>query len=166
MTWRSHQSFLRCNLVKLPVRDACDLGYKSVVDVTLRTVLLSPVLLFVCAVGWCGTAAGGDGWYTSEQAAAGAKAYKKSCASCHGATLQGGMGPVLVGKPFWRAYGGKKVSTLWSNVHTQMPMMAPGSVAATNSVNIMAFLLRKNGVPAGTTPLDDTVDLSKALPSK
>ena len=47
-----------------------------------------------------------------------------------------------------------------------MPMMAPGSVAATNSVNIMAFLLQKNGVPSGATPLDDTVDLSKVLPSK
>jgi hypothetical protein len=37
---------------------------------------------------------------------------------------------------------------------------------AKNSINIMAFLLQKNGVPAGATPLDDTVDLSKALPSK
>jgi hypothetical protein len=76
------------------------------------------------------------------------------------------MGPVLVGKPFWQAYGGKKVSTLWSSVHTQMPMMAPNSVPAKNSINIMAFLLQKNGVPAGATPLDDTVDLSKALPAK
>jgi hypothetical protein len=44
-------------------------------------------------------------------------------------------------------------------------MMAPGSVSAKNSINIMAFLLHKNGVPAGTKPLDDTVDLSKVLPS-
>jgi mono/diheme cytochrome c family protein len=114
----------------------------------------------------CGATPGSEGWYTSPQAAAGAKAYKKTCASCHGATLQGGMGPALVGKPFWQAYGGKKVSSLWSSVHTQMPMMAPNSVPARNSVNIMAFLLQKNGVPAGATPLDDTVDLSKVLPSK
>jgi hypothetical protein len=44
-------------------------------------------------------------------------------------------------------------------------MMAPDSVPAKNSINIMAFLLQKNGVPAGARP-DDTVDLSKALPSK
>jgi mono/diheme cytochrome c family protein len=123
-------------------------------------------LLLMCTLGVCGTTSSRDGWYTSQQAAAGAKAYKKTCASCHGATLEGGMGPVLVGKPFWQAYGGKKVSTLWSSVHTQMPMMAPNSVPAKNSINIMAFLLQKNGVPAGATPLDDTVDLSKALPSK
>jgi S-disulfanyl-L-cysteine oxidoreductase SoxD len=68
------------------------------------------------------------------------------------------MGPPLVGKQFWLTYGGKKASTLWSAVHTQMPMTAPGSVPAKNSINIMAFLLQENGVPAGTKPLDDTVD--------
>jgi mono/diheme cytochrome c family protein len=106
------------------------------------------------------------GWYTPEQAANGAKSYQKTCASCHGARLQGGSGPALLGKQFWQAYGGKKVSTLWSAVHTQMPMSAPDSVSATNSTNIMAFLLQKNGVPSGTVPLDDTTDLSKVLPSK
>ena len=107
-----------------------------------------------------------SGWYTAAQAANGAKAYQKTCASCHGAKLQGGMGPALVGRQFWLTYAGKKASTLWSAVHTTMPMMAPDSVPARNSINIMAFLLQKNGVPAGTTPLDDTVDLSKALPAK
>jgi mono/diheme cytochrome c family protein len=133
--------------------------------VSLRTILVSDILLLMCTLGIWRAAANG-GWYTSEQAAAGATAYKKTCASCHGAGLRGGMGPALVGKQFWTAYGGKKVSTLWSGVHTQMPMMAPGSVAATNSINIMAFLLQKNGVPAGATALDDTVDLAKVLPAK
>jgi mono/diheme cytochrome c family protein len=106
------------------------------------------------------------GWYTPAQAANGAKSYKNACAGCHGAQLQGGMGPALVGKQFWTTYGGKKLSTLWSTVHTEMPMAAPGSVSPKNSISIMAFLLQKNGVPAGTTPLDDTVDLSKVLPEK
>jgi S-disulfanyl-L-cysteine oxidoreductase SoxD len=106
------------------------------------------------------------GWYTPAQAANGAKSYKKACAGCHGAHLQGGIGPALVGKQFWTTYGGKKLSTLWSTVHTEMPMAAPGSVSPKNSTSIMAFLLQKNGVSAGTTPLDDTVDLSKVLPEK
>jgi mono/diheme cytochrome c family protein len=106
------------------------------------------------------------GWYTAAQAANGAKAYQKTCAGCHGAALQGAMGPALVGRQFWLTYAGKKVSTLWSAVHTTMPMTAPGSVSAKNSINIMAFLMQRNGVPAGTTPLDDTADLSKALPSR
>lgn len=107
-----------------------------------------------------------NGWYTSAQAASGAKSYKKICAGCHGATLQGGGAPALVGKPFWLNYAGKKVSTLWSTVHSEMPMTAPGSVSATNSINIMAFILQKNGLPSGAVPLDDTTDLSKVLPAK
>ncbi len=41
-----------------------------------------------------------SGWYTTAQAASGAKAYQKTCASCHGAKLQGGMGPALIGRQF------------------------------------------------------------------
>jgi mono/diheme cytochrome c family protein len=106
------------------------------------------------------------GWYTPAQATSGAKSYKHACAGCHGARLEGSMGPALVGRQFWSTYGGKKLSTLWSTVHTQMPMAAPGSVSPKNSINIMAFLLQQNGVPSGTVPLDDTVDLSKVLPEK
>ena len=64
------------------------------------------------------------GWYTTAQAASGAKAYQKACSSCHGAKLQGGMATALAGRQFWLNYGGKKVSTLWSTVHTEMPMSA------------------------------------------
>ena len=91
---------------------------------------------------------------------------EKLCQSCHGATLQGGMGARGCGQAILASLWGQKVSTLWSSVHTQMPMMAPNSVPSKNSVNNMAFLLQKNGVPAGARPLDDMVNLSKALPSK
>ena len=68
----------------------------------------------------------------------------------------------------WASHSGRRTRVKKSRLcglHTQMPMMAPDSVPAKNSINIMAFLLQKNGVPAGARP-DDTVDLSKALPSK
>jgi len=58
------------------------------------------------------------------------------------------------------------MSVGWSTVHTETPMTSPGSVSPKDSINIMAFLLQKNGVPGGTVPLDDTVDLSKVLPVK
>jgi cytochrome c-type protein NapC len=104
------------------------------------------------------------GWYTLQQAANGALAYARACAMCHGAELHGAGAPALVGQPFWQAYGGQQVSTLWSAVHTQMPMAAPGSVAVRDSLDIMAFLLQQNGVAAGAKPLDDSVDLTKVLP--
>jgi len=128
-------------------------------------LLLLAAFLSVSAFALPQNAPNPASWYTTAQAAKGAKAYQKTCAGCHGGTLQGGMGPPLVGRQFWLTYAGKKVSTLWSAVHTEMPMMAPGSVSARNSTNIMAFLLQKNGVRAGSTPLNDTADLSKALPA-
>ena len=132
----------------------------------LQSLMFGMTIFFACAFAVAQSAPDSSGWYTIAQAANGAKAYQKTCAGCHGAKLQGGMGPALVGKQFWLTYGGKKVSTLWSAVHTQMPMNAPGSVSAKNSINIMAFLLQQNVVPAGTAPLNDTTDLSKALPAK
>jgi cytochrome c-type protein NapC len=104
------------------------------------------------------------GWYTPQQAADGALVYARACAMCHGAGLHGAGGPALVGQPFWHAYGGQRVSTLWSAVHTQMPMAAPGSVSVQDSIDIMAFLLQQNGVTSGATPLDDTVHLTNVLP--
>ena len=132
----------------------------------LQLIFLSVAFSFGCMFAVAQSTSVSGGWYTAGQALNGAKAYQKTCAGCHGGNLQGGMGPALVGRQFWLTYGGKKASTLWSAVHTQMPMMAPGSVPAKNSINIMAFLLQKNGVPSGTKPLDDSVDLSKVLPSK
>jgi mono/diheme cytochrome c family protein len=128
----------------------------------LQLILLSVTFSFGCVFALSQSPVS-RGWYPPGQAVNGAKAYQKTCAGCHGAKLQGGMGPPLVGKQFWLTYGGKKASTLWSAVHTQMPMMAPGSVPSKNSINIMAFLLQENGVPAGTKPLDDTVDLSQVF---
>ena len=130
-----------------------------------QALMLGVIFLSLSAFALPQSAPGSAGWYTNAQAANGAKAYQKNCASCHGAKLQGAMAPALVGRQFWLTYAGKKVSTLWSAVHTQMPMSALGSVSAKNSTNIMAFLLQKNGVPSGRTPLDDTADLSKVLPS-
>lgn len=131
-----------------------------------QLLLVGAAFIGVSAFGLPQSAPKATGWYTTAQAASGAKAYQSTCAGCHGAKLQGGIGPALVGRQFWLNYAGKKSSTLWSDVHTTMPMSAPGSVAAKKSVDIMAFLLQKNGVPSGSTPLNDTVDLSKALPAK
>jgi mono/diheme cytochrome c family protein len=132
----------------------------------LQASMFGVIFLFLSAFASPQRAPGSAGWYTTAQAANGAKSYQKNCATCHGVKLLGGMGPALIGRQFWLNYAGKKASTLWSDVHTTMPMSAPGSVSAKRSVDIMAFLLQKNGVPAGNIPLDDTVDLSKALPAK
>jgi hypothetical protein len=91
-------------------------------SVVLQSLMLCVTSSFGCAFVLAQGSSGSDGWYTPGQLANGAKAYRKACASCHGAKLRGGMAPALVGKQFWLTYGGKKISTLWSDVHTQMPI--------------------------------------------
>ena len=112
------------------------------------------------------TLAPGAGWYTDAQAARGAPLYAQSCAACHGANLEGGMGPRLVGSPFWQAWGGKPFDRLWRETHAKMPLTAPGSQSAPVSLDVLAFILQRNGVPAGTSALTDDADLARALPTR
>lgn len=107
----------------------------------------------VLAAGiWGGVAWAGSlpALYTHAQAAAGAGAYGKNCAMCHGANLEGGVGPALVGKSF--ADSAKTVGGAFTTVATQMPMGQPGSLSHTEYEDIMAYILNQNGYPAGNTP--------------
>jgi len=108
---------------------------------------------------------GSEGWYTSAQAARGAKLFAQHCAVCHGAKLQGGAGPTLVGKQFFLRYGGKPLSQLWFNVHTQMPLNAPSSLPNPDSLAIIAFILKANGFPEGASPIVGHYDTSRIIPS-
>lgn len=110
--------------------------------------------------------AGGKGWYTEAQAQEGAKLYASNCAMCHGASLGGGMGPALLGRSFWQQWAGKPFSQIWREVHAKMPLQAPGSESQPVSIEILAFILQKNGVAAGKEPLNDSTDLREALPSR
>lgn len=107
-----------------------------------------------------------DGWYLPAQARAGEGDYAAQCASCHGAALEGDLGPALVGKPFWRLWGGKPFSAVYTEVHARMPMQAPGTNAPAVSLDVLAFMLERNGVPAGPKALTDTTDLSRVLPAR
>jgi len=165
-------NYLSANTFAVARSEEVHLNYVRIFQLSVRVVVFSFCLSGHGVASNFPVTGGGParpdptGWYTATQATSGAKSYQKSCASCHGAKLQGGMAPALSGRQFWTAYGGKKLSTLWSTVHTEMPMTSPGSVSPKDSINIMAFLLQQNGVAAGTVPLDDTVDLSKVLPAK
>jgi polar amino acid transport system substrate-binding protein len=93
--------------------------------------------------------------YTAAQAASGAKPYEANCASCHGTDLEGGAGPAL---------SGANLRTLAKNTHLtvgdlfqvlalQMPLNEPASLKHSQYVEIMAYILKRNGYPAGTKPL-------------
>ncbi len=95
-----------------------------------------------------------DGVFTLGQALAGEAAYDEHCSSCHLSNLEGGEdAPPLVGAPFSVVWEGRSLKDLAGRMQARMPQGAPGSLTRETYVNIVAFLLQKNGFPAGGVPL-------------
>lgn len=109
-------------------------------------------VLLLAATG-AGTA--GSVSFTSSQAATGQKQYATSCAQCHGEQLEGGAGPALTGANF-KTLGtkvGAHVGDIFTYMSTNMPLNDPASLPRSAYVNIMAFILSKNGYKPGKKAL-------------
>jgi cytochrome c-type protein NapC len=107
-----------------------------------------------------------DGWYTVEQAAAGMKLFDQSCSGCHGAKLEGGVGPALDGVAWKQRFGGAKLLTVWGEIKGPMADYAGKTFTTQQSLDILAYLLQQNGLAAGTRPLASTRELSDTLPAR
>lgn len=107
-----------------------------------------------------------DGWYTGEQAVAGKKLFDDSCSKCHGAKLEGGVGPALNGVAWAQRFGGTKLLTVWGEIKGPMAEYSGRSFTTQQSLDILAYLLQQNGLAAGNHPLADTRELSDTLPEK
>jgi len=89
--------------------------------------------------------------YTEAQAARGMTSYGQSCGGCHSLTAEG-RAP-LVGDPFWKSFAQKSVGDLLTFVSKYMPNGSPGSLSAAVYQDIVAFILKSNGFPAGAAEL-------------
>jgi mono/diheme cytochrome c family protein len=98
-------------------------------------------------------AADSDGWYTPDQAAHGHITFNSYCAECHRPDLQGALGPALVGGAFLQTWLNKPLGDLFKFEHSKMPANNPGAVPDDKLWNITAYILQKNGFPAGSTAL-------------
>ncbi len=107
-----------------------------------------------------------DGWYTVEQAAAGKKLFEDLCSSCHGAKLEGGAGPALNGVAWAQRFGGTKLLTVWGEIKGPMAEYTGRAFTTQQSLDILAYLLQQNGLPAGNHPLADSRELSDTFPEK
>ena len=103
------------------------------------------------------------GWYTAEQADAGSQLFAQSCSSCHGTQLEGGAGPALVGGSWKQLFAGAKLLMIWGEIHGPMAQYAGKSFTEQQSLDILAFLLKQNGLPPGLKPLADTGELNRRL---
>jgi mono/diheme cytochrome c family protein len=97
-----------------------------------------------------------DGVYTAEQATRGAVAYEKACASCHMSDLRGeSFAPALNGDAFALRWENGKLADLHKIIKGTMPADSPGSMSAQDYADIVAFLLKANGYPAGQALSED-----------
>jgi mono/diheme cytochrome c family protein len=84
--------------------------------------------------------------YSEEQAKRGRASYDGKCASCHDG---GTMGPELWGDPFLTQWENKKVGEFYNRIQTTMPEDAPGTLGESEVLDIIAYVLKTNGFPAG-----------------
>ena len=104
--------------------------------------------------------------YTEDQATKGALAYYQNCAMCHAPLLDGQAagyaGPALKGREFADPSYDFRISDIFNFVAKLMPAATPGSLTREQDVQIMAFILKQNGYPAGPDELVyETAEKSK-----
>src|SRR6202789_943625 len=116
----------------------------------MRFAILVIALVGISAVSVQAKSVGG---YTNAQAAGGTTVYTQYCAVCHGANLQGEAGTPLMGRTFLQAYGAGTGGQFDDFINPQMPLNAPGSLSQTQYLDVTAFILERNGLPPGETPL-------------
>lgn len=94
------------------------------------------------------------GVYSDAQAARGEALYADNCSYCHLVDLSGGdLAPALTGAPFMAKWTGKPLSEVFDYMRVAMPLNSPGGLSPQQNADILAFLLKKSGFPAGATDL-------------
>jgi mono/diheme cytochrome c family protein len=83
--------------------------------------------------------------YSALQAARGEQTYMSSCVSCHPpATYKGAV---------FLNWQGRSLADLLASLTEKMPKNDPGSLSPKEYTQVMAFLLKLNGMPAGRADL-------------
>jgi alcohol dehydrogenase (cytochrome c) len=120
----------------------------------LRTVAVTGFAAILVVLGAGALRAASPAYYTTAQARSGATIYSASCQQCHGVNLQGQSAPALTGQTF-RNYVGKAgtAASLFDFISRQMPADHPGSLTQQQYLDVTAFILSRNGYPAGRDPL-------------
>ena len=105
-----------------------------------------------------------DGIYTEEQAKRGGPLYSQRCAHCHAPDLTGGeTAPALASAEFKSNWSGLSVDDLFERIKISMPQDNPGSLSRQQTADILAFVLSRDGFPAGETELAREAEVLKQI---
>ncbi|MBM3771371.1 MAG: hypothetical protein FJW27_08810 [Acidimicrobiia bacterium] len=116
-----------------------------------------------------------DRVYSRAQSARGEAAYKLSCGYCHKDDLSGGFmddgvgravplaGPHAFNSTFEARWKDQTLGDMVYAIASTMPKESPTSLPLSAYVDIVTFLLDRNGVPAGETDLPADVSTLRAI---
>jgi hypothetical protein len=79
-----------------------------------------------------------------------------SCGQCHTMNQHSGTA-------FATAWNNRRLFDLYEIVHNTMPLDNPGGLSDEEYIDVVAYLLELNGVPAGTSSLQAEPTALKAL---
>lgn len=97
------------------------------------------------------------GYYTVEQLNRGTEVFRSQCAKCHSVADH-------TGPDFRLAWQGQTVRSLFDYLRGTMPDDDPGALSERQYLDVTAYLLKLNGMPAGDAPLvADTIALKKLV---
>lgn len=87
-----------------------------------------------------------DGVFSAEQAARGKLTFRRVCAACH-------TSREFTGNFFLLTWRGRSVGDLFKTLRRTMPYDRPGSLRGAEYVEVIAYILERNGYPSGETEL-------------
>jgi len=97
-----------------------------------------------------------SGIYTDAQVVRGEETYFGTCVSCHPrGTYSGTL--------FKANWGGRPLSDLYDWVLNKMPKNDPGTLTPKQSVDVIAYILKENGMPTGKTSMPADFDALRAI---
>ena len=104
------------------------------------------------------------GAYSREQARRGEDLYLAQCGNCHGPLLEG-IGPAspLTGPGFTANWDGRSLAELADRTRLTMPVGKPGTLSRRQVADLLAFVLEKNGFPAGAAELPSQAEALKSI---
>jgi cytochrome c5 len=109
------------------------------------------------------TATGDDGAtatpaiYTEVQAKRGEAIFREKCLTCH---LESSWGPPLRGDAFWSVWNRKPARPLYSTIISTMPLDSPGTLTPKDCLDLVAYILRLNGLPSGDREMESADQLN------
>jgi mono/diheme cytochrome c family protein len=95
-----------------------------------------------------------NGVFSPDQATQGQTIFSARCSRCHGNDLSGGaVGTSLIGNRFMQFWSEGTVASLFTTIRDTMPRNAGGTLTEEEYVHVTAFILQRNGFPAGSSEL-------------